>query len=194
MGTPEDMPTRPISPRAHGVLDYVTGATLVAAPSVLGLDGTRAGRALRAAGATHTGYSVLTKYQLGAVRVLPFRAHLALDGVGAVGLAASPWVFGFSSERRRRRRGVRRRSLGLRAWLPHVALGLYELGTVALTRRTGDPVVEETLASSTPAPASSPDVVMPDGAEANASIGARTIGGSDRPGHGIGSGVGGQQV
>ena len=170
------MASRPITPRLHGVLDYMTGSALMAAPSALGLEGTRAGRTLRAVGAAQTGYSLFTRYKLGAVKVLPFKAHLALDAAGAVGLAASPWLLGFAGGERNGRLRRRRRT-GVRGWVPHVAVGLAELGAVALTKSTGDPVVEAAAVSSTPAPASSPDAVMPDGAEANVAIGARTIGG-----------------
>jgi hypothetical protein len=108
----------------HGMLDYATGATLVAAPAALGLGGTPAGWILRGAGAGHAGYAALTRYELGVVKVLPYRAHLVLDAAAAVGLAASPWIFGTA------RRGPRH-------WLPHVLLGVYELGAVALSDPSG---------------------------------------------------------
>src|SRR3712207_82349 len=101
------MPRRPISPTLHGVLDYVTGATLVAAPKGLGLSGTAAGRALRLAGVTNTAYSLVTRYPLGVRGLLPYRGHLAPDAVSAGGLIASPWLTGAAKE-------------GRRHWLPHV--------------------------------------------------------------------------
>ena len=111
---------RPITTKLHGVLDYVTGSVLLAAPALLGLAGTRAGRALRLAGVGHAAYSLFTDYELGVVKALPMRAHLALDAAGAVGLAASPWLLGTARE-------------GSRQWLPHVGFGLYELAAVALS-------------------------------------------------------------
>src|ERR1700712_1728067 len=123
IGKPGGMARRPISSRLHGVLDYTTGATLVAAPAVLGLGGTAAGRILRGAGAGHAGYSALTRYELGAVKVIPYRAHLAA-AVAAVGLAASPWIFGTAKR-------------GRAHWLPHVVLGVYELAAVALSDPSG---------------------------------------------------------
>ena len=112
---------RPISTRLHGVLDYLTGATLVAAPSVLGLDGgSPTARLLRVAGAGHAVYSTLTNYGLGLVRLVPMRAHLIADAVGALGLVAAPWLLGTAGGDRRE-------------WLPPLAFGLYELAAVALT-------------------------------------------------------------
>lgn len=118
---------KPITTKLHGVLDYVTGATLIALPSALGVSGMSAGRALRGAGLGHVAYSLLTNYELGVKRVLPMRVHLALDAAGAVGLAASPWLLGTNRAEPRQ-------------WVPHVALGAYELTAVALSQPdTGRP-------------------------------------------------------
>jgi short-subunit dehydrogenase len=112
---------RPISTRLHGALDYLTGGLLAAAPSVLGLErDAPAARSMRAAAAGHAGYSLVTDYELGAVKALPMRAHLALDAAGAVALAASPWLLGTARR-------------GRRHWLPQLGFGLYELGAVALS-------------------------------------------------------------
>ena len=92
----------------------------MAAPAALGLGGTPAGRALRAAGAGHAAYSLVTNYELGLLKVVPMRAHLALDAAGAVALAGAPWLLGVAGD-------------GRRHWLPHVAMGAYELAAVALS-------------------------------------------------------------
>src|SRR6185436_11776612 len=70
--------------------------------------GTRDARQIRVAGAIHAGYSTITDYPLGVVKVLPFQAHLALDAVGAVALAATPFVTGQFKK-------------GTSQWVPHVA-------------------------------------------------------------------------
>lgn len=112
-----------IPTRVHGVLDYATSGALVAAPELFRLKDVRASAlAPRVAGAAATAYSALTDYELGIVKALPMKAHLALDAVSGALLAASPWVIGY------RRHGVRH-------WLPHTVVGLSELG-VALTSRT----------------------------------------------------------
>jgi hypothetical protein len=111
----------PIGSRLHGVLDYLTGTSLGAASFVPVLRGTFAGRALRIAGTSHIGYSLVTNYDLGAVKVLPYKGHLGLDAVGAIGLAAAPYVAGRD---------------GLDRWVP-VAVGAYELGAVLLSDPRG---------------------------------------------------------
>jgi hypothetical protein len=118
-------PPRPVDATLHGVVDYTAGALLTTAfPRLAGLEGTRSQRQIRIAGALHAGYSTLTDYPLGIVRLLPFRAHLALDAVGALVLAATPLVTGQYRK-------------GRRQWVPHVALCAFELASLAITDPTG---------------------------------------------------------
>jgi hypothetical protein len=119
------VPPRPVDATLHGVVDYSAGAFLTTVfPVLAGIEGTRAARQIRMAGAMHAGYSLLTDYPLGVVKVLPFRAHLALDAVGAIALAATPFVTGQYKR-------------GRSQWLPHVALCLFELSSLAITDPTG---------------------------------------------------------
>jgi hypothetical protein len=111
----------PIGSRLHGALDYLTGTKLVAASYLPVLRRTFAGKAMRAAGAGHIGYSLLTDYELGVVKAIPYKAHLGIDAVGAVGLAAAPFLA--------RRGGLDRRLL--------VGVGIYELGAVLLSDPRG---------------------------------------------------------
>lgn len=111
----------PIGSSLHGALDYITGTKLIAASFLPFLRGTFAGRVLRIAGASHIGYSLITDYELGAVKVLPYKVHLGIDALGAVGLAAAPYVAGRD---------------GLDRWIP-VAVGAYELGAVAMSDPRG---------------------------------------------------------
>jgi hypothetical protein len=116
---------RPIDATLHGVTDYTVGAFLVTAfPKLADLEGTRSEHQIRIAGAIHAGYSTITDYPLGIVKVLPFQAHLAIDAIGALALAATPFVTGQWKK-------------GTKEWVPHVALCLFELGSLALTDPTG---------------------------------------------------------
>jgi hypothetical protein len=114
--------TRPIGSRLHGALDYLTGSMLVAASQLPVLRGRFAGRALAVAGTGHLAYSLFTDYELGLVKRIPYKAHLALDAVGALGLAAAPWLLGREDQVDRS--------------VP-VAVGLYELSAVALSDPAG---------------------------------------------------------
>jgi hypothetical protein len=116
---------RPVDSTLHGVIDYTAGTTLMTAfPRLARISGTRSARQIRIAGAIHAGYSTLTKYPLGIAKLIPFPAHLALDAAGAIALAATPFVTGQYKD-------------GRRQWLPHVALCLFELSSLAITDPTG---------------------------------------------------------
>jgi hypothetical protein len=118
-------PPRPVDATLHGVVDYNAGAFLLTAfPKLAGIAGTRSARQIRTAGAIHAGYSALTDYPLGIVKLVPYRAHLALDAIGAVALAATPFVTGQWKK-------------GPKQWLPHVGLCLVELSALAISDPTG---------------------------------------------------------
>ncbi|HEX6041193.1 SPW repeat protein [Longimicrobium sp.] len=104
--------------RIHGMLDYLMGALLIASPWLLGFADNEAARWVPVVlGAGVLLYSLFTDYELGAVRKLQMPAHLLLDAVGGILLAASPWILGFDE----------------RVWMPHVVLGAVEVVTAAIT-------------------------------------------------------------
>ena len=118
-------PPRPIDSTLHGATDYMVGTTLLTAfPKLAGIEGTESATQVRISGASHLAYSTITKYPLGIVKAIPFQAHLALDAVGAIALAATPFVTGQWTK-------------GPRQWLPHVGLALFELSSLAITDPTG---------------------------------------------------------
>lgn len=79
---------KPISSKQHGVADYLFAASTYGLPRVLSAsDGTRSMLTGVALGVV--GMSALTDYELGVVKVLPMKGHVALDLVlGALFLAA----------------------------------------------------------------------------------------------------------
>jgi hypothetical protein len=118
-------PPRPIDSTLHGVTDYSVGTFLLTAfPKVAGIDGTRSARQVRIAAAVHAGYSTITDYPLGMLKLLPYKAHLAIDALGAIALGATPFVTG---------QWVK----GRRQWVPHVGLAAFELISLAMTDPKG---------------------------------------------------------
>lgn len=108
-----------LSRRAHGALDYVMGLLLILAPIMFGFEG--AARSIpMIVGFSALLYSLCTNYELGLFKLIPFRVHLTLDALGGLLLALSPWLFGFAD----------------RVWVPHLVLGLVEIGAVVMTRTT----------------------------------------------------------
>ena len=88
----------PISPRAHGVLDYATVAATAAAPRLLGFPKS-ATRVCDALAGSYLGLSLFTDYPLAAKRAVPFKAHGAAEAVIGAALPAVPWALGFSEHR-----------------------------------------------------------------------------------------------
>lgn len=110
-----------ISVRIHAIIDYLVGALLILAPFVLGFaNGGPAMWVPILLGASIIVYSLLTRYEIAAARIIPFKIHLTLDAAGGLLLLASPWIFGFANV----------------AWWPHVLVGPAELGVVAMTEKT----------------------------------------------------------
>jgi hypothetical protein len=110
-----------IPTRVHGILDYVVGLLLIAAPWLFGFAQNGAETWVPVVlGAGAILYSLMTRYELGMVRVIPMSAHLGLDIMSGLLLLASPWLFGFADRI---------------AW-PHVVFGLLEVGVAAMTQRT----------------------------------------------------------
>ena len=91
------MDIRFLSPRLHGVVDYLAAASLLTLPFILGLGETQplARWLAVGTGAAVVVVSLLTNYRYGAVRVLPFRGHLAIDAAAATVFALAPALFGF---------------------------------------------------------------------------------------------------
>lgn len=112
-----------ISTKVHGYVDYATGALLLAAPRALGLRDRRSANALRVAGGGALAYSLLTDYELGVQRLLPMKAHLALDAGSGLALLTSPWRRGYAFR-------------GPSEWLPLVLAGVSEIAAAALTQTT----------------------------------------------------------
>jgi hypothetical protein len=109
---------KPISPRMHGILDYLTAGALLALPRALGW-GAPATKLVTGAALGTLAYSALTRYELALVKVLPLKAHLALDSASAALFAAAPFLLPAESS------GTKRALAGI---------GLFELAVVLLTR------------------------------------------------------------
>ena len=94
---------KPIPRPVHGVLDYGYAALFAAAPELVGFSEEEiAARLSRVVSGGVALTSLLTRYELGLIRVLPFKAHLTADvAVGLLTLGA-PFLFGFSGNRKAR--------------------------------------------------------------------------------------------
>lgn len=102
-----------ISTKVHGYLDYLSAIALFAAPYLFGFAevGGAAVWVPWIIGAVILVQSLMTRYELGVVKVIPMSMHLMLDYGASLLLAASPWLFGFADE-------------SANVWLPHLVVGL----------------------------------------------------------------------
>lgn len=109
-----------ISTKTHGVMDYIVGVALIVAPWVL--DFATGGPAMwipLIIGIMSLVYALVTDYELGLVALLPMKAHLAIDVLAGLFLAASPWLFGFADL----------------VYLPHLIVGILMVGAGLFTQR-----------------------------------------------------------
>lgn len=108
-----------IPTRTHGIIDYIVGILLIAAPWLF--DFARGGAETWIPvilGAGTILYSLLTDYELGAVRKIPMNTHLWLDIIAGAFLAVSPWLFNFADF----------------VYLPHLIVGIAEIGVALMTQ------------------------------------------------------------
>lgn len=109
-----------ISRPVHAVLDYAYSATALALPKVAQFEDDAAARGVaNAIGIGTIAASMTTRYEGGAIKMVPFNTHLKLDMGSALLIIASPWLLGFSNNTRARN--------------AIVGLGLLELAVVALS-------------------------------------------------------------
>jgi hypothetical protein len=110
-----------ISTKTHGMMDYLMGIILIASPWIFGFATGGAEQWIPIIlGAGALVYSMMTNYELGVFKTLSMKAHLNLDLLAGIFLAASPWIFGFSD----------------RVIAPHLILGLLEIGASLMTKTT----------------------------------------------------------
>jgi hypothetical protein len=114
-----------IPTRVHGMIDYPVGLLLLLAPNIFGFAdvGGPAVWVPRVIGILSLAQSLITRYELGAIKVLPMRMHLAVDYAAGILLAASPWLFRFYDPANQR------------LWLPHLVAGLAIFLVTLMTER-----------------------------------------------------------
>ena len=94
---------RLISRKQHGVADYTYTPAVMAAPNLVRFaTDTTPARLSRGFAAASLVNALFTRAEWGAVKVLPYRAHLVVDALSGAAALAAPWMFGFSNDRRAR--------------------------------------------------------------------------------------------
>jgi hypothetical protein len=88
-----------LSTQEHGIIDFTAVGTLIAVPRIFRWEADLT-RLVTGAAASMLGYSLLTRYQMGVIKLLPMKAHLVLDGISGGMLMGLSFLLG------RRRPGV----------------------------------------------------------------------------------------
>ena len=110
---------RIISTKIHGVMDYLLGILLIGSPWLLGFANNGPEMWVPViVGIAILLQSIMTDYELGIVKKIPMSAHLGMDVIAGIILAASPWLFGFSDY----------------ITTPHVFFGILEIGAGLMTK------------------------------------------------------------
>jgi hypothetical protein len=85
-----------IGPHTHGIIDYASVIMLAVAPRVTGFSGKQAVFCYTLA-VVHLALTLLTRFPLGAVKVIGFPLHGAIEFIVSLLLIALPWLANFSN-------------------------------------------------------------------------------------------------
>ena len=88
----------PIPRFAHGIIEYIAGVVLIAAPFALSFDAGAATGISILAGVLVIAIAAATEGPTSLVNQIPLAAHVALDYVLAILLVAMPFIGGFSMQ------------------------------------------------------------------------------------------------
>ena len=92
-----------IKKEQHGFTDYSYIPLVLAAPKLVGFtENKTAAQVCRAMSLTVLGYSLLTDAKWGAVKLIPYKTHAALDFATGVLALAAPWVCKFAGDKKAR--------------------------------------------------------------------------------------------
>jgi hypothetical protein len=82
---------KPISTKTHGIIDFITAGTTLLLPRIMNCSD-ELKNAVTMMGLTKLAYSICTRHELGLIKAIPMKAHLAMDAVSGTAMAALPFV------------------------------------------------------------------------------------------------------
>jgi len=112
-----------ISTRIHGIMDYLMGPLLIAAPWLFDFANGGAETWVPVIiGIMILLQQIMSDNEVGVFKSISMATHLRMDFIIGIFLAASPWIFDFDEY----------------VWEPHVILGLMALAASLMTRSVPD--------------------------------------------------------
>lgn len=121
-----------IPTKVHGFLDYIVAIALIFAPMIFGFSEV-GGAAVLVPIILGIGlilYSLFTRYELGAFKIIGMPVHLIFDVAASLFLIASPFIFGFADE-------------APNAWVPHIVVGVAVILVVIFSKPQPGPSVTD---------------------------------------------------
>ena len=132
---------RIISSKVHTIIGLVVGVALIVAPWLFQFSDVNAAKWSAIIIGIIGALSELTSTSPSSpLKLVPMRAHLAMDVVLGIVLALSPWLFGFSDEK-------------TNAWLPHLIVGILIIAYALMTRPDDAARVSRPVHEAPPRPA-----------------------------------------
>lgn len=128
------MSLRFIPTKVHGALDYIVAIALIFAPMIFGFASVGGPAVVIpiVLGILLFIYSLFTRYEWGAFKVIGMPYHLIIDLVAAIFLALSPFLFGFVNE-------------APNAWVPHVVVGIAVILVVVFSQTQPETSTQKAL-------------------------------------------------
>ncbi len=83
------------SRKFHAYIDYPVAISLIVLPFLLGFSGIASGLSI-ATGVAALALTILTDHETGIIKILPYKLHLAVDGLVGAAFVIAPFVLGFS--------------------------------------------------------------------------------------------------
>ena len=110
-----------ISRKFHALLDYITGILLIASPWLFNFADIEAAKWVALlVGIMVLGMAFITDYEGSSKKAISMNAHLTMDVITGIFLAASPWLFNFDEF----------------VYLPHLIIGIMEIGAGLFTEKS----------------------------------------------------------
>lgn len=110
-----------LSSKVHTIIGLIVGVALLLAPMLFGFsDNETASMVPIFVGIFIIVSELITTSSMSPLKLVPMRAHLMLDYLTGIFLAASPWLFGFSDA-------------PANEWVPHLIVGILIVGYALVT-------------------------------------------------------------
>jgi len=116
-----------ISTKVHTVIGLIVGVILLFAPKIFGFDDNNAATtSALVVGIFIILSELITTSPYSPLKLVPMKAHIVLDVLTGLFLAASPWLFGFMDNEQPSQ------------WVPHLVVGILVAGYALMTSTADD--------------------------------------------------------